>query len=495
MLDNRPPKVSFGLYRRIALAGVLIFVFTAAGVATASLMRVKRTVGILKEYGHVAKFKKDTITPTYSGKAQTLLLVGSDKRFGWKNDESRSDTMMLLRLDPKQKATAVLNIPRDLKVLIPGHGMEKINASYSYGGVDLVARTIKSIMPGIKINHAIEVNFKGFREAVNFVGCVYTDVDRRYYHSNAGLPPSAQYAEIDIQPGYQRLCGQKALDYVRFRHLDNDFVRAARQQDFLRQAKDQIGLTRLVKDRKQLLSIVGRYTQTDIRDEGALLRLIKLALSSARNPLREVHFDADQSGDYLTITPKNLKRDVGEFLGSTPTAGGRGKVTKSSRDRARERSQKRKSRKQSVPAGVFRDVKTPENTGIMMGAKLPFPVYYPGFTAVGSNYQLTQARAYDIFDRDKKRHRAYRYVVSAPGLGQYYGIEGTNWKDPPILDGSYDTQKMSGRDYRVYYDGQHVRLVALVTPNAVYWVSNTLLQSLTNKQMLAIAGSLRRVGS
>ena len=65
--------------------------------------------------------------------------------------------------------------------------------------------------------------------------------------SNAGLAPSQQYAEINIQPGYQKLCGQKALDYVRYRHEDSDFVRAARQQDFLRQAKAQIGLGQPVR--------------------------------------------------------------------------------------------------------------------------------------------------------------------------------------------------------------------------------------------------------
>ncbi len=83
------------------------------------------------------------------------------------------------------------------------------------------------------------MNFGGFQRAVNRLGCVYIDVDHRYYHSNAGLPPSAQYSEIDIKPGYQKLCGAKALDYVRYRHIDSDFVRSARQQDFLRQAKGQ----------------------------------------------------------------------------------------------------------------------------------------------------------------------------------------------------------------------------------------------------------------
>src|SRR6201746_1652047 len=87
--------------------------------------------------------------------------------------------------------------PRDLKVLIPGYGINKINAAYSLGGADLTAKTIKSLFgEDFKINHIINVNFGGFREVVDELGCVYADVDRRYYHSNLGLPVSQHYAEI-----------------------------------------------------------------------------------------------------------------------------------------------------------------------------------------------------------------------------------------------------------------------------------------------------------
>ena len=67
-----------------------------------------------------------------------------------------------------------------------------------------------------------------------------------------------QYAEINIPAGYQKLCGQNALDYVRYRHEDSDFVRAARQQDFLRQAKAQIGAQPLFGDRKRRCNLLGR---------------------------------------------------------------------------------------------------------------------------------------------------------------------------------------------------------------------------------------------
>ena len=100
----------------------------------------------------------------------------------------------------------------------------------------------------------------------------YVDIDRDYFNDNS--LGGEGYAAIDVNPGYQRLKGKDALDYVRYRHTDNDFIRAARQQDFLRQAKDQIGLGRLFGDRKELLRIFGRYTDTDLHSNSAILRLL-----------------------------------------------------------------------------------------------------------------------------------------------------------------------------------------------------------------------------
>ena len=99
---------------------------------------------------------------------------------------------------------------------------------------------------------------------MNQLGCVYTDVDRRYFNRNVGTA-ATNYASIDIQAGYQRLCGADALDYVRYRHGDNDLVRAARQHDFLRQARAQIGVADLLGDRHALLRLLGENTRTDIR--------------------------------------------------------------------------------------------------------------------------------------------------------------------------------------------------------------------------------------
>ncbi len=126
---------------------------------------------------HGAQISNEGITRADAGSPQTFLILGSDRRFdeSKKNNKAlkhdipaRSDTMMLLRLDPDQRATSVLSLPRDLKVHIPGHGTDKLNASYSYGGPTLTVKTIKEYT-GLEINHVVNINFGGFRDVVNAI--------------------------------------------------------------------------------------------------------------------------------------------------------------------------------------------------------------------------------------------------------------------------------------------------------------------------------------
>ena len=127
------------------------------------------------------------------------------------------------------------------------------------------------------INHVVNVTFKGFWRAVNAIGCVYTDVDRDYFND------SAEFTFIDIDPGYQRLCARQALQYVRFRHYDTDLVRSARQQDFLRQMKQQVTYTELISNRDRLVKIFGRNTATDA---DAAQQVRGAAAAEARGVLR-----------------------------------------------------------------------------------------------------------------------------------------------------------------------------------------------------------------
>ena len=477
--------------KRFALGALIITLLTAGATSTATLLEISDTAAII-EKGEKIPDIEGVLDDVDSGEPQTILLLGSDQRYVDRNDKdaARSDTILLVRLDPSKEATAVLSIPRDLMVDIPGYGRAKINEAYSFGGPRKTVETVRALLD-FPINHVVNVNFGGFRDAVDRLGCVYADVDRRYFNDNN--PPFASagnYATIDIAPGYQKLCGSDALDYVRFRHLDTDFVRAARQQEFLRQAKAQFGLGKLFSSRKQLLRIFARYTQTDIRSTSAILRLLKLAFESASHPIRQVRFRGDIAGDealsFVEVTEENLRRTRTEFLDP--------KVT-------REASGKRGSRRREAvrPERLARGIVADWAGGLSrvtgVRRKARFGVYYPGHRLEEGAYVEEPPRVYELRDRGGRRHRAYRIVVDAgEDLGQYYGIQGTTWTAAPILADPSETRVVGGRKLEIFYDGRRLRLVALRTRSAVYWVANTLSSTLSNAQMLDLAASLRRAG-
>jgi LCP family protein required for cell wall assembly len=170
------------------------------------------------------------------------LVIGHDKRLGPEGDLApRSDTIMLLRADPDQKALSMLSLPRDLVVDIhcPGKPVTqgRINQAYLDCGSTGTLLTVRALTK-LPIHYLISVNFRGFKKMVAQVGGVWMDVDRRYFNDNSQGGPT--YPEIDLQPGYQKLNGQDALDYARYRHLDSDFFRNARQQRFVEAFREAV---------------------------------------------------------------------------------------------------------------------------------------------------------------------------------------------------------------------------------------------------------------
>jgi LCP family protein required for cell wall assembly len=477
------PRLGRGMAKRFALGSVLIVLLSAVAVATALLLEVHKDIGFVREGSVPIPGIKGVLDDVPAGRPQTILLLGSDRRFGdGKGNPPRSDTIIVARLDPDKKATAIMSIPRDLKVEIPGVGIRRINEAYHDGGPKLTVRTVRRLL-GIDIHHVVNINFGGFARAVNRLGCVYADVDRRYFNDHGG--PTG-YATIDLKPGYQKLCGQDALDYVRYRHTDSDFVRAQRQQTFLGQAKEQIGLGKVFGDREELLKIFGRYTQTDIaqNNDAAILRLLKLAYESSKTPLTEIPFPAtDAPDDFVEISRQALADTVLRFL----------EVRGPAQPATRPKPKRIKKRSGLAPGLVLR--KTEGETEVIdAAAKLVgLPVYFPAARLATGGY-AGPPRSYDIFDRGKHKYRAYRIVLAQGEAGQYYGVQGTTWKAPPILDNPTDEVRMRKRTYQRYFDGRRIRLIAWKTPRAAYWVSNTLSLKLSNKQMMDIARSLQRIG-
>jgi len=489
--DEAAPRVGLQMGKRFAIGALLIVLLSATAVSSALLLEVHEDFTVFARESTPIAGIQNVLDEVPSGDPQTILLLGSDRRYGdGKDNPPRSDTIIVVRLDPDKNATAIMSLPRDLKVQIPGYGTNKINQAYHLGGPRLTVRTVRNLLK-IPIHHVVNVNFGGFQRAVNRLGCVFADIDRRYFNDNSR---GENYAAIDLKPGYQKLCGADALDFVRFRHEDNDLVRAARQQEFLRQAKEQIGLGKLFGDRRELLKIFGRYTQTDISEDNdaAILRLLKLAYESSKTPIAEIQFPVLDSSDrvYVEISPERLRKTIERFVevrGRAPT------------NTAEKRRPKRVKTPKGLARGVMLAKEEGENHVLAMDLRigeLGLPVYFPKARLSRGGYVKTGSspRSYEIFDRNRNRYRAYRIVLWAGVIGQYYGVQGTTWKAAPILDNPTDEVRMRKRTYKRYFDGRKIRLIAWETPKAVYWVSNSLLQKLTNKQMMDIARSLQRIG-
>jgi LCP family protein required for cell wall assembly len=469
-----------GIWKRYALGALLILAAAATATSVAAFSVVNDVVTVLR-HGHPITGLDKVLAQADSGAPQTILLIGSDQRAKTSQDakingtSARSDTMMLVRLDPHKRATALMSLPRDLKVDIPGHGTDKLNSAYSIGGPKLTVRTIKDLT-GLTINHVVNIDFRGFRAAVDKVGCVWIDVDRHYFNLGGA------YAKINILPGYQKMCGGPALAYVRYRHTDNDIIRGARQQGFLRQAKDQLGVGRIYNNRKGLLKIFGQYTSSDIRDRSSVLRILKLVLQSAGHPIVQVPFKSELGPSYVTASRSDVEESTQQFLGVQSPS------TSLASAQRRHGHKRHKSAASTGLIGAASEMKSVALQLVSNGAR-GIPIYYPRMR-LPSDVVQGPPRAYEIAVGGHLYH-AYRIVVKMRGIGDYWGVQGMGWTNPPILREASTVKKFGHRRFFVYSDGARTRLVAWKTRDATYWVANSLEQTLSRSQMLAIARSAK----
>jgi LCP family protein required for cell wall assembly len=507
--EERVPNVGAALVKRGLLAMVLVVMTSATALATTVVLEVDDIKNAFIGEGRVAVDIPE-ITKADAGGARTILLLGSDARYEDKKLglKPRSDTILLVRLDPDKEVIAMTSIPRDLLVTVPGVGdAVKINSAYENGGERLAVKTVKELLSvggrDFKINHVVTVDFGGFQRAIDYIGCVYTDIDRDYFNDNTG---PGGYAAIDIDPGYQKLCGKDALSYVRYRHNDNDLVRAARQQDFLRQVRTAKGTKKLISggiapgNLKKLARVFGRYFDRDksLDSTKEIFKFAKTVLFTAGNPVREVQFRVTSAPDNINLVANEemLEETVSEFLDAKASAVPRQNEEPSDEDVARSAERERQSTK--VPSGVrgLEENRTAgENAAILGSRKIDFPFFFPTLQTTAATFQSEEPYTYKLKDERGKKHDAYRIVAKKSlGVGEYYGIQGMTWRYPPILDDPHEDVRVGKRKMMVYRDGKRIRLIAWRTPKAVYWVSNTLTRSLSNQQMLGIAGSLRKLG-
>jgi polyisoprenyl-teichoic acid--peptidoglycan teichoic acid transferase len=503
------PSTRGGALWRFALGAFIVIGFTAATTAVAGLLQFKQLATYISA---TPAIKHANVVVPSPGDPQTILVIGSDHRAGTPWKSANTDTMMLIRMDPNSSTINVLSIPRDLQVDIPGVGSAKINSAYSVGGPNLLIRTIRqNVFPDLRVNHIVDINFGGFEALVNSIGCVYTDVDHRYYNNTA----VTDYSSINLQPGYQKLCGSQALSFVRFRHTDSDLVRNARQQDFVRWAKQQYSQDQLISNRDTLVRIFGKHAQTDqdLHTTDGLINLFNLVAFMDGHTIKQIKFPAQLQpcggggatgtgvpACYVTAQRGSEQIAFNELMTPTtsrpPTAaslpapsGGHG------------------ARHRSGPSGLTGDLVGGRAQAAALRRRAGMPVYYPRVIATGSSYCSDLAsncyvesgagsgfypRAYR-FRQDRKRYSAYRITIELnPLLGEYYGIQGMTWQNPPILNSPTFTRMVNGKQLLVYTNGGKVSVVAWRTAWGVYWVSNTLTDNLSPNQMIGIAASLTR---
>ena len=509
---ERPPRVGLRMLLQ-ALAGVLvIFVATGAGVAGAGYFQIPN---LDTDPGRgpapeppIPDIPKEELAPPEPGQPRTLLVLGSDRRaktstdarLNNQNEKPHSDTIVLIRLDSKRNRIAVLSLPRDLAVTIPGYADNtKINQAYDEGGAALTLKTVRHFFESatgkpFKVNGVVDVSFNGFQRAVNYIKGVYVDVDREYYN-----PEGTGFAAIDIKPGYQRLVGSDALAYVRFRHTDSDIFRNARQQDFLRQAASMPAVDELksIDDATAFADELRRYFRFN---KGFLSRrniagMLKTAFYLVVNqaPVNQISLDGITQSENPTEDTRLYvsNDDVLEAYDAFMTGEG-------SRNPKRSTQPKKVKRpaKASRTRGLENARRLGEDMAVVARRRLKtLPFYFPEYRATGSRYTNDSPRIYSLADETGKKTRAYRISIATGAPGEFYGVQGMTWKDPPLLANPDLVREHNGRTLMLYYDGKKLRRVAWRTSRAVYYVSNTLNYRLSNAKMLAIASSLRRLNS
>jgi hypothetical protein len=243
------------------------------------------------------------------------------------------------------------------------------------------------------------------------------------------------------------------------------------------------------------MRVFGNYFKVDrgARSTKQVLSMIKLALSLVQGSptVHQVKFRADYAADAaadtrLYASSEQVAASVREFMNppARPTAAAPPATRAERRRRARTRSE-------SVP-GMVDARAVGADQAVLAEDELDFPFYFPAIRTELATYADGGPRTYTIRDGKGRRHDAYRLVIATGEMGQFYGVQGMTWRNPPILDDPDATTTVARRRFRLYRDGRRIRLVAWETKRAVYWVSNTLTSSLTNRQMLATAESLTR---
>ncbi|HEY5388875.1 MAG TPA: LCP family protein [Thermoleophilia bacterium] len=567
--------VAFGrlIVVKAILLAVLVAILAAPGLALGWANGTVGTVGqSTPEKLAVVKKAKENLRPELPGKAMNILLIGADH--AGPGDPGRSDSQILVRLDPQTKSISMLSVPRDLRVDIAGVGYNKMNAAFSYGGPALAVKTFSQVT-GLPIQHFVQVDFNGFWHVVQTLGGIYIPIDHRYYFEDNGI------TSISLLPGYQLVDGNQALRFVRFRHDRNgDFGRMQRQQLFLKEMQRQSG--RWSKDWRKVLALIKAITKQTTSDIDSLKRLqplIELIFQVNTSRFYTVHIEGStpmiDGVSYVVPTQAQIDQAVAQFthpvqapvaikgvkltkkmypvtvyngsgvpgastnvanqlaaLGYRAAAGTDapefpGKVTvvyapKSLAAPAQlvgdmlwPSDVRLVDRAPGVADGISvfvtssfsgtlavpKDAVQPQQTlqknqsydaaaWKAFDAKTPLHLEMP--TAWSPGFTYDEFRSYGIKTTKGKRSAAAVAVVSTP-TGGYWSIQAMRWMDPPAIQNPNSTQTIAGQQYLLFYQADHLHMMAWKRNGTLYWVLNTLDNQLSNDLMVGLATSFKPV--
>jgi LCP family protein required for cell wall assembly len=238
-----------------------------------------------------------TVLPDWTGADRVnILLLGIDKRDDEPITGTRSDTMMVVSIDPVSKSAAMVSLPRDMWVNIPGctarlgcsGGQQRINFAHAVGGPDTARQTVTADF-GVPINFYARVDFRGFEQLIDTVGGIVIDVD---WPVKDDEYPTADYGyqRIYFGPGPQLMDGATALQYARSRHGMSDFARAGRQQKVIVSLRNRALQLNMLARAPELAGIAAKSLSTDLSPV-QMLALAKLVSQIDRDRIATLVID------------------------------------------------------------------------------------------------------------------------------------------------------------------------------------------------------------
>lgn len=244
-------------YKRIILLGAILLIIAGGAVAwMQSGIHRTRSVG----EGMIA------------GKSEVqVMIMGVDQR---EDDVGRSDTLMVASVDPAAGKASLLSIPRDTRVKIDGHGYDKVNHAYAYGGHELTQQTVENLL-GVPIDYYILINVHAFEHIVDAAGGVDINVEQRMYYEDPWDDDGGLV--IDLYPGEQHMDGKKAIQYVRYRDGEGDIGRIRRQQKFMRAMLEQLISPQILPKLPEIVNEVRDAVKTNmsVSDMLSFAKLLK----------------------------------------------------------------------------------------------------------------------------------------------------------------------------------------------------------------------------